>query len=29
MDKYIDVYGEEIIDKALRKLFDYEEFLNK
>ena len=29
MDKYINVYGEEIIDKALRKLFDYEEFLNK
>lgn len=29
MDKYIDVYGEEIIDKALRKLFDYEDFLNK
>ena len=29
LDKYIEVYGEEIVDKALRKLFDYEEFLNK
>lgn len=29
MNKYIDVYGEEIVDKALRKIFDYEEFLNK
>ena len=29
LDKYIEAYGEDIIDKALRKLFDYEEFLNK
>lgn len=29
MNKYIDAYGEEIVDKALRKIFDYEEFLNK
>ena len=29
VDKYIEEYGEEIVDKALRKLFDYEEFLSK
>jgi N-acetylmuramoyl-L-alanine amidase CwlA len=29
IDKYIETYGEEIVDKALRKLFAYEEFLNK
>lgn len=29
IDKYIETYGEEIVDKALRKLFDYEVFLSK
>lgn len=29
IDKYIEAYGEEVVDKALRRLFAYEEFLNK
>ena len=29
IDKYIETYGEEVVDKALRRLFAYEEFLNK
>ena len=29
LDKYIELYGEELVNQALQRLFEYEEFLNK